>query len=66
MYHYRNKWVLQSTSAPLFFLFTQLMIAVVLFLASHAAKLIQVPLYVDVQLIKGLAPMITLNVVGLR
>jgi len=60
-----NKWVLQSTSAPLFFLFTQLVIAVVLFLASHAVKLVQVPLFIDAQLIKGLAPMIALNVIGL-
>lgn len=60
-----NKWVLQTTSAPLFFLFAQLAIAVVLFLASHAAGLIQVPLHIDGQLLKGLAPMIGLNVVGL-
>ncbi|KAN0094825.1 hypothetical protein V8E55_003112 [Tylopilus felleus] len=60
-----NKWVLQSTSAPLFFLFTQLVIAVILFLASHAAKIIQIPLFIDLQLIKGLTPMVTLNVIGL-
>jgi len=60
-----NKWVLQSTSAPLFFLFTQLVIAVVLFLVSLAAKLVQIPLFIDVQLIKGLAPMVVLNVIGL-
>ncbi|KAH7925348.1 hypothetical protein BV22DRAFT_1089238 [Leucogyrophana mollusca] len=60
-----NKWVLTKTDAPLFFLLSQLVIAVVLFLASHAVGLIQVPLYVDAQLIKGLAPMIGLNVVGL-
>ncbi|KAH7882902.1 hypothetical protein F5I97DRAFT_1938821 [Phlebopus sp. FC_14] len=56
---------LATTSAPLFFLFSQLVIAVVLFLASHAAGIIQVPLYIDMQLIKGLAPMVGLNVVGL-
>ncbi|KAH7912497.1 hypothetical protein BJ138DRAFT_1083485 [Hygrophoropsis aurantiaca] len=60
-----NKWVLKKTEAPLFFLFCQLLIAVILFLASHTAGLIQVPLYVDAQLVKGLAPMIALNVVGL-
>ncbi|KAF9224724.1 hypothetical protein BS17DRAFT_778915 [Gyrodon lividus] len=60
-----NKWVLQTTSAPLFFLFAQLVIAVILFLASHAAGIVQVPLYIDGQLVKGLAPMIGLNVVGL-
>ena len=58
--------MLQKTSAPLFFLFTQLLIAVVLFLASHAAKLVQVPLFVDAQLLKGLTPMVVLNVIGLR
>ncbi|KIJ59886.1 hypothetical protein HYDPIDRAFT_32761 [Hydnomerulius pinastri MD-312] len=60
-----NKWVLKTTSAPLFFLFAQLVIAVVLFLVSHLTGLIQVPLYIDWQLIQGLAPMIALNVVGL-
>ncbi|KAG6380102.1 hypothetical protein JVT61DRAFT_8187 [Boletus reticuloceps] len=60
-----NKWVLGSTSAPLFFLFTQFTIAIVLFLASHATRLVQIPLFIDVQLIKGLTPMVTLNVIGL-
>lgn len=60
-----NKWVLKTTSAPLFFLFTQLLIAVILFLASHAVGLVQIPLYVDGQLIKGLAANVGLNVIGL-
>ncbi|KAI6025996.1 hypothetical protein EDC04DRAFT_224834 [Pisolithus marmoratus] len=60
-----NKWVLKSTSVPLFFLFIQLLIAVVLFLVSHAVGLVQVPLYVDSQLIRGLAANVSLNVVGL-
>jgi len=60
-----NKWVLKTTSAPLFFLFTQLFIAVILFIAAHAARVIVVPLYVDMQLLTKLAPMIGLNVVGL-
>jgi GDP-fucose transporter C1 len=60
-----NKWVLQTTSVPLFFLFAQLVIAVILFLASHAVGLIQIPLHIDGQLLKGLAPMVALNVVGL-
>ncbi|KAF9242283.1 hypothetical protein BU15DRAFT_86870 [Melanogaster broomeanus] len=63
--HHRNKWVLQTTSAPLFFLLAQLVIAVILFLASHAVGLIQVPLHIDGPLLKMLAPMIALNVVGL-
>ncbi|KAA1474421.1 hypothetical protein DENSPDRAFT_931641 [Dentipellis sp. KUC8613] len=60
-----NKWVLNVTTAPLFFLLTQLVIAVVLFLASHALGIIKVPLHVDAQLIKGLVPMVGLNVIGL-
>lgn len=62
----RNKWVLQSTSAPLFFLFTQLLIAVLLFLASHAIGLVLIPLFIDGQLLKGLAANVVLNVVALR
>lgn len=60
-----NKWVLGTTSAPLFFLFTQLLIAVILFIAAHAARFLVVPLHVDMQLLTKLAPMIGLNVVGL-
>ncbi|KAL4072165.1 hypothetical protein J3A83DRAFT_4239497 [Scleroderma citrinum] len=48
-----------------FFLFTQLLIAVILFLTSHAVGIIQIPLYIDSQLLRGLAPNICLNVVGL-
>lgn len=58
--------MLNSTSVPLFFLFAQLLIAVILFLISHAFGLIKVPLYINWALCKGLAPMIILNVVGLR
>ena len=58
--------MLKTTSAPLFFLFTQLVIAVILFLVSHAVGLVQIPLYVDGQLIKGLAANVGLNVIGLR
>jgi len=60
-----NKWVLQETSAPLFFLFTQLVIAVWLFLAAHAARFLVLPLRIDAALMKGLFPMVGLNVVGL-
>lgn len=63
---YRNKWVLKTTAAPLFFLFTQLVIAVILFIAAHASRLLVVPLYVDTQLLIQLAPNIALNVIGLR
>ncbi|KAG2347033.1 hypothetical protein BDR05DRAFT_1057087 [Suillus weaverae] len=60
-----NKWVLESTAAPLFFLFAQLVIAVILFIAAHATRLLVVPLYADTQLLIQLAPTIGLNVVGL-
>jgi len=60
-----NKWVLNSTEAPLFFLFAQLVIAVILFLACHATGLLKVPLHFDKQTVHGLVPMIGLSVVGL-
>ncbi|KAG1888236.1 hypothetical protein F4604DRAFT_1916157 [Suillus subluteus] len=60
-----NKWVLQITDAPLFFLFSQLVIAVILFIAAHTTRLLVLPLYVDTQLLIQLAPNIGLNVVGL-
>ncbi|KAG0699051.1 hypothetical protein DFH29DRAFT_1015998 [Suillus ampliporus] len=60
-----NKRVLKTTAPPLFFLFAQLVIAVVLFIAAHAARLLVVPLYVDTQLLIQLAPTVGLNVLGL-
>ncbi|KAL5520698.1 hypothetical protein ACEPAF_2700 [Sanghuangporus sanghuang] len=60
-----NKWVLNTTTVPLFFLLTQLIIAVLLFLVSHAAGIIRLSFHIDLSLFKGLAPMVILNVVGL-
>lgn len=60
-----NKWVLKTTAVPLFFLFSQLVIAVILFIIAHVAGLLVVPFYVDTQLLIQLAPNIGLNVVGL-
>jgi len=60
-----NKWVLNTTEAPLFFLFSQLVIAVLLFLVCHVGGLLKVPLHFDKQTVQGLIPMISLNVVGL-
>ncbi|KAL5497949.1 hypothetical protein ACEPAH_2880 [Sanghuangporus vaninii] len=60
-----NKWVLNTTTVPLFFLLTQLVIAVLLFLVSHAVGIIRVSFHIDLALFKGLAPMVILNVVGL-
>ena len=57
---------MNATDVPLFFLCTQLMIAVVLFLGAHAVGLLQVPLEFDPVVLKGLVPMVGLNVIGLR
>ena len=61
-----NKWVLNTTAAPLFFLWTQLAIAVVLFIISDALRLLPDRLTFDVEICKGLVPMVGLNVIGLR
>jgi solute carrier family 35 (GDP-fucose transporter), member C1 len=61
-----NKWVLNSTDAPLFFLLAQLLIAVVLFIAVNALGLLQVPTECDPVIVKQMGPMVGLNVVGLR
>ncbi|EJD05326.1 uncharacterized protein FOMMEDRAFT_103315 [Fomitiporia mediterranea MF3/22] len=60
-----NKWVLNKTAVPLFFLLTQLLIAVSLFSACHGLGLLKVSFHIDLALIKGLAPMIILNCIGL-
>jgi len=61
-----NKWVLNATDAPLFFLWTQLMIAVVLFLVSDFLRLLPDRISFDLAVCKGLVAMVGLNVVGLR
>ncbi|PCH37544.1 hypothetical protein WOLCODRAFT_29168 [Wolfiporia cocos MD-104 SS10] len=60
-----NKWVLNNTDVPLFFLDAQLVIAVILFLFAHMLGLLQLPLRLDMQVCKGLVPMVGLNVIGL-
>ncbi|KAL4269457.1 Triose Phosphate/Phosphate Translocator [Pleurotus pulmonarius] len=60
-----NKKVLNETTTPLFFLFCQLFIAVILFLASDALRLLPDRLTFDINTCKGLVPMVSLNVVGL-
>lgn len=63
-----NKWVLNKTDVPLFFLFTQLIIAVVLFAGLHVSgflfRMPEKPM--DMALLKGLAPMVILGVVNLN
>jgi GDP-fucose transporter C1 len=60
-----NKWVLNTTDAPLFFLLAQLVIAVLLFLASSAMNILPDRLTLDWEICKGLVSMVALNVVGL-
>jgi len=60
-----NKWVLNTTSAPLFFLLSQLLVAIMLFLGAHTVGIIQIPLRLDLDVCKGLVSMVALNVVGL-
>lgn len=58
--------MLNTTAAPLFFLLTQLGIAVILFAIADTMRLLPDRLTLDVQTCKGLIPMVGLNVVGLR
>ncbi|KAF8635707.1 hypothetical protein AX15_000331 [Amanita polypyramis BW_CC] len=60
-----NKWVLNVTDAPLFFLFAQLLIAVALFLISDFLRLLPNRLTFTLETCRGLVPMVGLNVVGL-
>ncbi|TBU41405.1 hypothetical protein BD309DRAFT_965359 [Dichomitus squalens] len=60
-----NKWVLNTTDTPLFFLLAQLIIAVILFLIAHTLGFLQLPLQLDIQVCKGLIPMVGLSVIGL-
>lgn len=61
-----NKWVLNTTDVPLFFLDMQLIIAVILFLFAHMLGMLQLPLRWDWQVIKGLIPTVSLSLIGLR
>jgi solute carrier family 35 (GDP-fucose transporter), member C1 len=61
-----NKWVLIKTTTPLFFLFAQLLIAVLMFLLTNALGLFKISLNLNWDVCTGLWPMIALNVVGLR
>ncbi|CAE6431332.1 unnamed protein product [Rhizoctonia solani] len=60
-----NKWVLNETKTPLFFLLAQLVIACVLFLICHVFGLLKLPRNLDMHIVKGLAPLIACNVLGL-
>lgn len=58
--------MLNKTETPLFFLWTQLAIAALLFVISDALRLLPDRLTFDLKTCKGLVPMVGLNVVGLR
>jgi len=60
-----NKWVLNTTTTPLFFLWMQLAIAAILFMISDALRMLPDRLTFDIQTCKGLVPMVGLNVIGL-
>ncbi|KAF7293041.1 TPT domain-containing protein [Mycena indigotica] len=60
-----NKWVLNTTTTPLFFLMTQCIIAVLLFLISDAMRILPDRLSFEVRACKGLVPMVSLSVLGL-
>ncbi|KAG0149979.1 hypothetical protein CROQUDRAFT_668870 [Cronartium quercuum f. sp. fusiforme G11] len=59
-----NKWVLNSIPAPLFFLFCQLVIAVILLKACAWFGIFSLPV-VHLAVCKALVPLITINVLGL-
>ncbi|EUC59548.1 GDP-fucose transporter 1 [Rhizoctonia solani AG-3 Rhs1AP] len=61
-----NKWVLNKTDTPVFFLFCQLVVAILLFVIAHVVGILKLPRMVDRALLKGLMPMITVNVLGLN
>ncbi|KAJ6464149.1 hypothetical protein C8R47DRAFT_1224860 [Mycena vitilis] len=60
-----NKWVLNETPAPLFFLATQQTIAVFLFLVADALRLFPDRLSFDLGICRGLVPMAGLGILGL-
>ncbi len=66
---FANKWVLNNTSVPLFFLLTQLILASLLFILSHTFSILpksSLPsLNLSPKKTKALMPMILLNVIGL-
>jgi len=60
-----NKWVLNSTTTPLFFLFLQLVAAVLLLLLCQVAGLLRFPVIPNAHTFKALWPLASLNILGL-
>jgi hypothetical protein len=63
---YRNKWVLDKTSIPVFFLEVQLLIAVVMLAFSKWLGFFDISLTLERDTCKALIPMIAINVLGLK
>lgn len=62
-----NKWVLNTTSIPLFFLWSQLFLATILFIVADIMRLLpsSARLSFSFTTSKGLVPMVALNVLSL-
>ncbi|KAF6751139.1 hypothetical protein DFP72DRAFT_851083 [Ephemerocybe angulata] len=60
-----NKWVLNTTDTPLFFLWTQLAIAALLFILCDLARVLPDRLSFDWATAKDMAAVVGLNVIGL-
>ncbi|KAF7366742.1 TPT domain-containing protein [Mycena sanguinolenta] len=60
-----NKWVLNETKTPLFFLMTQMFIAVILFLTADTLRMLPEKLSLEMRVCRGLVPMVGLSVLGL-
>jgi len=61
-----NKWVLNGTTVPCFFLFMHLFIAVILLALSHFLKIIHLTFRLERSTLKSLLPIIALTVLGLN
>jgi hypothetical protein len=62
----RNKWVLLKTDIPVFFLFVQLSIAVVLLAITKWVGMFQISFELNKDTCKALFPMVAINVLGLK
>ncbi|EJD52042.1 hypothetical protein AURDEDRAFT_111546 [Auricularia subglabra TFB-10046 SS5] len=60
-----NKWVLNRSLPPLFFLDMQLWVAVVLLFLCRILRLLKFPVALSLATVKGLAPLVLINVIGL-
>ncbi|KZW00357.1 hypothetical protein EXIGLDRAFT_667371 [Exidia glandulosa HHB12029] len=60
-----NKWVLNKSSTPLFFLFMQLLVAVLLLFICRVLRILKFNVALSMPMVKGLAPLVLINVIGL-